>query len=146
MINPFSEINWKPDKTEIRKFGRTVLIGFIVISVILALLHFSGLKQSPKMLMLVNSLLVAGISIFLLSLISTSISKPIYMIWFFVAACMGTVVSNLILIIFFLLIFTPIGLFMRLLGRDPLKLKAPKSSNWDDYKTKTDLKRYYRQY
>ena len=147
MINPFKDINWDPDKAEVRKFGLTVLVGFVVISILIALGNRAGMEKFCNALNISTYLLSAGIIIFALSYLAPAVAKPIYLLWFFVAACIGIVVSNLILMLFFFFVFTPIGLAIRLSGRDPLKLKkAPESSNWDSCKPKTDLKRYYRQY
>lgn len=147
MLNPFKEINWKPDKAEIKKFGLTVFVGFVLISIIIMLGEHFGIKKFSNALDLSIYLLLAGIIIFVLSYLAAPAGRPVYLLWFFVAACIGIVVSNLILIFFYYLIFSPLGLLMRLSGRDPLKLKkASQISNWDDCKRKIDLKRYYRQY
>ncbi len=147
MINPFKEINWRPDEAETRKFGLTVLVGFAVISVLIVLGSHAGMEKFSNALDISTYLLSAGIIIFAVSYLAPAAARPLYLIWFFVAACIGIVVSNLILMLFFYLVFTPIALLMRLFGRDPLKLKkSPDLSNWDSCKRKTDLKRYYRQY
>jgi len=147
MINPFKEINWHPDGAETRKFGLTVLVGFAVISVLIVLGGYAGVEKFSNVPDISTYLLSAGIIIFAVSYFAPAVARPLYLIWFFVAACIGIVVSNLILMIFFYLVFAPIGLLMRLSGRDPLKLKkSPGLSNWDACKRKTDLKRYYRQY
>lgn len=147
MINPFKEINWRPDKAEIKKFGLTAFVGFVLISIIIMLGEHFGIKKFSNALHLSIYLLLAGIIIFVLSYLAAPAARPVYLLWFFVAACIGIVVSNLILIFFYYLIFSPLGLLMRLSGRDPLKLKkASQISNWDDRKRKIDLKRYYRQY
>jgi hypothetical protein len=146
MINPFKEINWAPGKKEIRKFGTVVMIGFIVISVLFFLLDYLNIKRISNLFWILKCLSALGIGLFLLSYFCQKCAKPFYYIWFFVAACIGIVVSNVILMLFFYLIFTPIGLLIRLTGRDPLKLKTVDKTNWDEYKVKINLKRYYRQY
>ena len=146
MINPFKEINWKPDEADTRKFGLTVLVGFVVISILIALGGHFGVEKFAKLPDISIYLLSAGIIIFTLSYLAPSLAKPLYLVWFFIAACIGIVISNLILMLFFYLIFTPIGILMRMSGRDPLRLRAPTTTNWIAYRAKSDLKRYYRQY
>ena len=34
MINPFKEINWKPAKTDLRKFAWSLIIGFPCIAIV----------------------------------------------------------------------------------------------------------------
>ena len=54
MMNPFKEVNWKPDLAERRKFARSLIIGFPCIAVVLLLV--GGLKtgawkfQTPLMI------------------------------------------------------------------------------------------------
>ena len=56
----------------------------------------------------------------LLSLGLPSLLKPVWWPWMVVARVLGFVNSHLLLAVVFYLMFTPIGLVMRLLGRDPL--------------------------
>ena len=58
---------------------------------------------------------------------------PLYRIWMVIGGFLGFVNSHLLLALVFYLVFTPIGLVMRLLGRDPIdwrfdaRSKAPDS-------------------
>jgi hypothetical protein len=55
--------------------------------------------------------------------------------------------TNLILVGFYFLLFTPIGILLRLTGRDPLRLKRPaEASLWIPHKAPPNAGRYYRQY
>lgn len=148
MINPFKEINWKPDEQEIKSFGKTILIGFSVISALIFLAggYKSGFAGSFK----ISAFLIAcGYFVFLLSIVSHRIVLPFYVFWFFVSALIGTVVSNTALLVFFYLFFSPFAIILRLLtGRDPLNLKKDAGSvtYWHKYKSAKDVKRYFRQY
>jgi len=51
------------------------------------------------------------------------ILRPIYVGWMKFAFVLGWINTRLILGIFFYLILTPVGLIMRLFGRDPLHRK-----------------------
>ena len=61
----------------------------------------------------------------------------------------GFVVSQILLALMFWLVFLPIGLCLKLTGRDPLALKRPTATSrtfWEPKSTPTDLRRYLRQY
>ena len=64
--------------------------------------------------------------------------KPLNKIWFRLGLLLGNIVAPLVMAILFFLIITPIGLIMRVVGKDLLKLKANKSIN--SYWIKRDSK------
>jgi len=110
----FIRINWNPSDHELRKFGIAILIGFALIGCLF------WWKIS-----LAVAFWIWGISAFagILALIAPPFSKPIYHVWMGMAFVMGTTISFLIVLTIFYMIITPVGLIMRLFGRDPLKLK-----------------------
>ena len=108
------KINWNPSSVDLRKFGATIIVGFGLISLILL---WRGAAEIAKPLFL------GALAIGVLALIVPYLSKPFYWAWMGIAFVMGTIVSTLILMLIFYLIFTPIGLLMRLFGRDCLRLK-----------------------
>lgn len=46
--------------------------------------------------------------------------RPVYRVWMMLAVVLGFVMTRVILTVVFALVVTPIGLVMRLLGKDPL--------------------------
>jgi len=58
--------------------------------------------------------------------------RPVERVWMKVARVMGWVMTRVILTLVFFLVFTPIGLGMRLFGRDPLSLSIDRraASYW----------------
>ena len=76
------------------------------------------------------------------------IAKPFYFVWYFLACCMGFVVGNLLFALFFYLIFTPLGLLLRLRKNQGITKGFDKSRKtyWRDAEKAVDLKRYYRQF
>ena len=63
-------------------------------------------------------------SIFLLlSLLNSKILSPLNKIWFRFGIFLGKIISPLIMIMIFFLVVTPIGLIIRLFGKDVLNLK-----------------------
>lgn len=49
--------------------------------------------------------------------------KPLNTLWFRFGMLLGAIVAPLVMMIIFFLVVTPIGLLMRLFGKDPLRLK-----------------------
>ena len=71
--------------------------------------------------------------------------KPVYDIWMKFAAVLAWVNTRIILIVMFYLVFTPIGLIMKLFGSDQLGLRMEKEK--ESYWIKKDGKvNYERQF
>ncbi|MBF0523323.1 MAG: hypothetical protein HQL24_09750 [Candidatus Omnitrophica bacterium] len=64
----------------------------------------------------------------LLTSINVELIKPVYTNWMKVAHVIGNVVTGLMLTIIFYLVFTPVGIFMKLTGKDPLQEKIDKQA------------------
>jgi hypothetical protein len=147
MINPFKEINWKPDSKELRKFAWSLIVGFPFVASFLFLaqgIKTHALPGAHVFLMLGG----IGAGVGLVCLLIPSIAKLLYPIWYFLAACIGIVMANLILMLLFFGLFAPMGLFMRLVGRDPLNLKWKRSatSHWIDAPPPPPASQYFRQF
>ena len=85
----------------------------------------------------------------LFSLTLPSANRGLYLGLTVITAPVGFVVSFLILAVLFYSVFTPVGLFFRVLGRDPLGLKFERgrSSYWVRRASgRPDPERYFRQY
>ena len=74
----------------------------------------------------------------ILGLLNSKILTPLNKLWFKFGLLLGKIISPLIMGIIFFLVVTPIGLFMRMLGKDLLNLK--KNSNNSYWIDKTDPK------
>ncbi len=79
----------------------------------------------PRFFLLLGGI---GAAIGLVCLLVPFIARPLYHVWYALAACIGIVMANLIFALLFYGIFTPMGLFMRLIGRDALNLKWRKGT------------------
>ena len=84
--------------------------------------------------------LVISLIFLVLGLINSKILTPLNKIWFKFGLFLGKIISPLIMAIIFFLVVTPIGLIMRLVGKDVLNLKFnTKKSYWiekDNLKSK----------
>jgi hypothetical protein len=120
---------------EVRKFGIT----FSVLAIGLA--AFSFYKESPLWVVFLGG----SVFFFLTGVWAYPILKPIYVGWMTFASALGWVNTGLILGVVFYLIFTPAGLVMRLLGKDPLGLRLDRQTTtyWVRRKSQApDKKRY----
>ena len=141
----FADVNWNPDRAERRSFGRTLTLGFIAIGLLFWL--FARWKSGrweewPLWLGGICSALGAVCWIF------PAFARPIYVIWHVIGGVLGFCISNLLLIFVFYLVVTPVGLLVRLFGKDPLERKwdPDAASYWRDAENRVDATRYFRQF
>ncbi len=110
------------DKKELKKFGYVIGIALGL----LALLLFWKDKSAAIYFAYI------GGSIFFLGIVYPIALKPLYISWMSFAVVLGFFMTRLILSLLFIVIFTPAGIVIRLLGKDPLnqKIEKQKSSYW----------------
>ena len=73
--------------------------------------------------------LVISLIFLVLGILNSNLLSPLNKIWFKFGIFLGKIISPIIMGIIFFLVVTPIGLIMRLFGKDVLNLK------YNDYKT-----------
>ena len=114
--------NIKATTTEVRKFAVTMGIVLLIIA------GFLWWKDQPAF----QYFVIAAVSFAGIGLLLPVVMKPIYRAWMTFAVVMGFVMTRVILSIMFFLVFTPIGLIARLLGKDLLDQRIDKnaSSYW----------------
>ena len=103
-----------------RSFGLVFSIVFLIIA-IYPLINSEGLR--------VWSLIIAIIFL-VLGLINSKILTPLNKLWFKFGILLGKIVSPVIMAVIFFLVVTPIGLFMRMIGKDLLNLKFNKNKSY----------------
>jgi len=133
------KIDWRPGGPALRRFGRSVLIGSLLIA---TLLWFGkGWRTAATVLA------ISGGGIGLLGLTGLRIALPGYWLWMGIAFVMGNIVSRLALAVVYYLVLTPIGLVGRLAGRDRLALRpTARESHWvdiDDRRGSDDARRQF---
>ena len=131
--------NTKEDKTTLRKFGLTIGTVLLLVSIVL---HLTGKSSSVVFG-------GAGVLLILFGLILPNILKPINKIWMTLAVILGWFMSRLILFILFYIVITPIGVILRIAGKDFLNLRTDKNSDsyWEKrekrVKEKIDYERQF---
>ena len=131
--------NIKSDKKELRKLS-------LVIGIFLGLLGGLSWWRSTGHY---PWLFVVAMAFLLIGFVRPMLLKPIHKAWMTLAILMGWVVTKIILSVLFYLIVTPIGLSIRLLGKDILDLEF--SDDTDSYwiprkEVKKDRSDYERQF
>lgn len=120
----FDEIKHiKTGKKDLRSFG--VTIGIILLLV--AGLLFYKEKESFQIFLYIAGTFIG------IGLIIPIILKPIYIVWMTFAVVLGWFMTRVILSLLFYVIITPIGLVLRIFGKDFLELKkqAVQGSYWN---------------
>ena len=137
---PLVDINWNPSRKELRVFA-LLLIGFGVI--VAAVLYQRLESQTPSAVVF----LVAS-TIGFLGLVVPAWLRPVYVVWMGLAFPIGWTVSHLMMLAVFYLVLTPIGIAMRLCGRDPMQRRIDRDAKtyWLPCPTRSDLKNYFRQF
>ena len=106
-----------------RSFGIVFFIVFLLIA-----LYPITYDEEIKSWSIILSLIFL-----ILGLLNSKILTPLNKLWFKFGIFLGKIISPLIMGIIFFLVVTPIGILMRLLGKDLLNLKHNKNkSYWID--------------
>jgi hypothetical protein len=135
------EINWNPSRKDLRGFGNFALTVLTVVSSVLYCL-----KRLPLQWAL--TLFAIGFIIFVTSLVSTKLTRMVYLALTLLTSPIALAVSFILLAAFYFLLLTPLGLLFRLLRRDPLgrKFDPGAKTYWRCRKPPDDLDRYFRQF
>lgn len=138
-LPPFRHVNWEPDAGELRRFARAMLAGFGLLGLLAAWRH-GGAGPAALALWGAGLLLAAAAQV-------PAAARPAYLAVYLPASLMGYVVSHVLLTAVFYLLFFPLGLLLRLLGKDLLRLRPPgEGGNWSVHPQVREPSRYYRQY
>ena len=105
-----------------RSFGIVFFIVFVLIAI------YPLINQGEVRIW---SLIISFLFL-LLGLLNSKILTPLNKLWFRFGLLLGKIISPIIMGVIFFLVVTPIGLLMRLFGKDVLNLKLnkKKSSYW----------------
>jgi len=134
------ERNREPTPRELMVFG--LLLGPFFGLIGALVLWRTGSWTVAAVLWIVGSLLAA------VYLCSQSVRRPSYMTWMALLYPIGWVVSHLLLALVYYGWVTPVGLFMRLFGYDPMRRRPDRNATtrWIRRRPITNINRYFRQY
>ncbi len=135
------ELNRHPGRKELQRFSAIWLPAFLAA---LGVVLFRRSHALPISLILwLAALLSIGAG-----LIAPGLTRPVYLALNIVALPFGWVISHAILLFVYFLVITPIGLMLRLLGRDSLGSSFDRTakSYWHPRKPSGALDRRFRQF
>lgn len=133
-------INWNPDRKLLAEFSEFWM--FFVGMIFAPLAWFRGHPQ------LALAFWVLAVAVRLVGWLRPVYVKPVFLGLTVATWPIGWVTSHLALVLVYYLIFTPVALTFRLLGRDPLKRAFDRSaaSYWEPYNPNRGLDRYLKQF
>ncbi|MDD5327725.1 MAG: hypothetical protein PHY02_07925 [Phycisphaerae bacterium] len=135
------EINWNPNRKDLRGFAIAALVASAVVSLLLYV--FKGLAVQWGVI-----IFAVGFIVFLSSFICPKITRMVYLGLILVTFPIGYVISFILLATFYFLLLMPLGLFFRLIGRDALcrKFDLNAKSYWLSRQSPKKLDRYFHQF
>lgn len=144
------EINWKPDRKELRQFGWICTAAFGGLGAwVWFRTSLFGVTLSETVASSLSSAawIVAGGSL-VASWLMPQALRPLYVLLTLISAPIGFVISHVMMGAIFYGLFTPIGLFFKLVGRDALSRRFDRdaTSYWEPRRPVRDSGRYFRQF
>jgi hypothetical protein len=115
----------KTDRATLRKFGLIVASGFVLISLIIFIKHRHSVVPTA----------VIALSFMLMATFTPALLKHLHIVWMKLADILSWVNTRLLLGIIFYLVFSPVGLCLRLFKIDLLE-RNPKGLNGSYWKPK----------
>jgi len=136
----WSDIPSEPSRKVLRQFAAALLLFLLVMAT------YQGLARGRPQLGL--TLAVIALVLGLLGLAKPGAIRWLFVGWMVAVFPIGWLVSQMVLVVMFYGMVTPVALFFRLIGRDSMrrKMEPGQSSYWADKKIPEDVRRYFRQY
>lgn len=142
------DLDFRPDARRLRQFAAVAVLAFAVLGALARwrghLLFFElGEASEPTSTVLWA---LSGVSL-LLALLWPRGIWPLYVLLMLVALPIGTVISYAVLLFIFYGLITPLGLWFRWRGRDPLARRGgPVDSTWVEPRGRSSAESYFRQF
>jgi len=136
----FQHVNWRPDARELRRFAIAMLIGFTILGLLSA---WRGKGIGTPSIVLWSLGVVLAVAAFI-----PGLGRMAYLAVYLPTSIIGYVVSNVLLALMFLVVITPLGLILKLMGKDILQQqRRPKErTGWMPVKSTKTEDSYYRQF
>lgn len=134
------EINRDPSRRELRWFGPLFLLFWGILGTVL------WLQFEARTAAVVTW--IAGGLVGALFLAVPRLRRPIYLGWTLASYPIGWVISHLVLAIVYYGVVTPVGIALRLSGRDALRRRPDPgaSTYWLERRPADGTRRYFRQF
>ncbi|MCA9174873.1 MAG: hypothetical protein KDB14_10370 [Planctomycetales bacterium] len=133
---PLVEIHWRPSTRQLRQFALIAVAGMPLGAY---LLTHSFSKAAIG--------LAVGACVGVAGWVAPQVLRPLFVGLSVLTAPIGMVVGEIAMIVIFALVVTPIGVALRLLGRDPLAKSPDESASyWEPHSADDSPSQYYRQF
>jgi hypothetical protein len=134
----WSDVTAPPSPRKLREFAAVFVLFFVSLAGWRA---WHGIVDGRTEALAALGLVVGGAG-----LLYPPAIRLVYTAWMIAAFPIGWTVSRLMLVVVFYLVFTPVALVFRLMGRDALRLKRrPAGSYWTPRPAPGNVKEYFRQ-
>lgn len=136
----WADIPRDPSRKILRQFAGAWLVFFLCWAA-----HQGLVKGRPQLGL---GLAVMAVGVGVLGLIRPGAVRWLFVGWMVLAFPIGWLISQVTLLVMFYGLITPIALFFRVTGRDPLcrRQTTGASSYWTAKEQPRNLRRYFRQY
>jgi hypothetical protein len=133
-------INRNPSPADLRKFGWAMLGGFGGLGALLWVIHWWRVSgggpfewSGDGLQVTVLCLWALGLVLCVLSLLSPTLAKPVYVAWMTVTVPVGIVVSTVFLTLLFFIVLPLFSIVVR--AGDPLRRRLTRGDTyWEDHK------------
>jgi hypothetical protein len=134
------DLNLNPSKKELRTFGLCALVFLALVGWIVA--RRSG--SMPAGAAVAGFGLLCAVAAFTVP----RALRPVWIVLMVVNYPIGWVVTHMIMAIIFYLVVSPVGVIMRMTGRDPMERAFDRQGKtyWKPRRRDPDASRYFRQY
>ena len=146
------EINWNPDRRQLRTFAILWLIAFGLLGAYVA---WKAGALAGRVPIGWRAPWTASLALWLLAVAGSvtglalpTIIKPVYIAWMVAAFPVGWMVSQVLLALTYFGVFTACALVFRLIGRDPLHRSFDQNARtyWVPHSSPSEVGRYFRQF
>ncbi len=139
-MKAYKEIEKNPTRAEQIKAGATILIGLGL---------FGALQYFFKQRVMAAEIMWAIGGVAFVASLLPGVGRYLYIGWMGLGVTIGIFTQPIVITIAYVLLFVPLGLLFRILGRDMMKRKlADKSvaSYWEDCDEPAEPEMYFKQY
>ena len=134
------EVNTNPTRRQLAVFGASWLVFVSAVGMLVAF-RAESLTGACVLWAVAGAVPLAG-------LLVPGLLRVVYVAMAYAAFPVGWVVSIVVLAIVYFAVITPMGVLMRLLGRDPMtrRFDAQAETYWVPHRTRDEPESYFRQF
>jgi hypothetical protein len=135
----FQRVKWRPDGKELRRFAVAMLVGFSLLGLFTAW-RAKEIGNGSVILWGIGASLAIGAFV-------PKLGRVVYLGVYLPTSIMSYVLSSVVLALMFFLLITPLGIILRLMGKDLLQQRRPKQkAGWAPVKRIKTEDNYYHQF